>query len=361
VTVLNTWRPPSGVGGDARGELHAYLQCDACLPPRVMGGSADSLAAQGWRFSALLTGPHLCPSCAYRGRQGGERSRRTEPSERPALPNLVVIGATKAGTTALHAYLSFHPEIQMAAEKPLNFFLAEDSEARLDEYASFFDADAPVRGESSPRYSYDPHLPGVPQRIRAALPDAKLIYLVRDPVERALSDYVHTSALWEEPPLDRAFAHPEHPYHPYTAPSRYASQLERYLDAFEREQILVIDQAELLADGRGAMRAAFRFLEVDERFDSPRFDERVNPAESRRRLTGTGRWLRGSRLVDVLGHLPARPREALLGSARRLMSRGARPSPRPSVELRERLRASLANDTARLRELTGLELASWQV
>jgi hypothetical protein len=349
------------MGGAESGELCAYLQCDACLPPRVMGGSADSLAAQGWRFSDLLTGPHLCPSCAYRGREPGERSRRTEPSNRPALPNLVVIGATKAGTTALHAYLSLHPEIQMAAEKPLNFFLADHSEAGLDEYASFFDADAPVRGESSPRYSYAPHLPGVPQRIRATIPEARLIYLVRDPVERALSDYVHTSALWEEPPLERAFAHSEHPYHPYTAPGRYASQLELYLDAFAHEQILVLDQAELLADSRGSIQTVFRFLGVDEGFESPRFGERVNPAESRRRMTGLGRWLRGSPLVDVLGHLPGRPREAVLGWARRLTSRGASPSPQPSVELRQRLRATFAEDAARLRELTGLELASWQV
>lgn len=277
------------------------------------------------------------------------------------MPNLLIIGATKAGTSALHTYLSLHPDIQMSGEKELDFFYDPKYDERLEEYASFFDADAPLRGESSPRYTYAPRLPGVPQRIRAAIPDAKLIYLVRDPVERALSHHVYYSALWGNVPLEDAFAHLEDPYHLYGGPSRYAYQLELYLEAFPREQIKVLDQADLLADPRGTMRAVFRFLDVDEQFDSPRFGERVNPAASRRRMTAAGRWLRASPLSKGLGRMPARPREMLLRSARQVMSRPATPSAQPSADVRERLRAAFAEDAARLRELTGLELASWQV
>jgi hypothetical protein len=359
--VINTWRSPPAQrhGCD---ELNAYVQCETCLPASLMAGSADSLARHGWRFPDLLEGPHLCPSCVYRGREaGGERARRTPPSQRPALPNLLVIGATKAGTTALHAYLSFHPQIQMSVEKELDFFCDPSCLERLEEYTSFFDADAALRGESSPTYTYSHRLPGVPERIHAAIPDARLIYLVRDPVERALSHYVYYSAVWDEAPLEEAFAHPEDPYHLYVGPSRYARHLERYLEVFPRERIEVVDQAALLADRRGTMRAIFRFLDAGEEFSSARFDELINPASDRRRVTAAGRRLRSSRITGAVGRLPARPREALLKTARRVTSRRAEPSPRPSPELRARLRATLAGDVARLRELTGLEFASWQL
>jgi hypothetical protein len=357
MAVLNTWRGSRGAGG----ELNVYLQCDACLPGTTMAGTASSLAGHGWRFRDLLDGPHLCPACAYRGRAGGERVRRSPPSDRPGLPNLLIIGATKAGTTALHTYLGLHPEIRMSEDKELDFFGDPNCLERLDEYASFFDAESPMRGESSPTYTYSPRLQGVPHRIRAAVPDAKLIYIVRDPVERALSHYVYYSALWDEVPIEEAFADLEDPHHLYLAPSRYAHQLALYLEVFPPEQIKVIDQAHLLDDGPGAMHELFQFLGVGAEVDVDRFDEVINPASGRRRMSRAGRWLRASGISAGARYLPARPRETLISWTSRLMSRRARPSPQPSLELRERLRAALAGDAARLRELTGLELAGWQV
>ena len=357
VTVLSTWTPPETQGAGPDG-LHAYVLCDGCLPPPAMAGSAASLSRIGWRFGDLLEGPHRCPSCAYRGNRGSRR-RLSPPRQRPALPNLLVIGATKAATTAVHSYLGLHPEIDMAPDKELNFFLDPDCVERLDEYKTFFDARFPFRGEASPLYTYAPNVPGVPRRVREAIPEAKLIYLVRDPVERTLSDYVHYAALWG--PSTDAFAHPEHAYNVYTAPSMYARQLEAYLAEFPREQILVVDQADLLADGKAMMRAIFRFLGADEDFTSPHFDDRVNPAESRRRMTRLGRWLRGSGLATALGRLPEGPRDLVLATARRVMFRAPSASPQLDADLRERLRATFADDAARLRELTGLEFPSWQV
>ena len=266
--------------------LHAYVLCDGCLPPPAMPGSRRSLLRIGWRFDDFMAGPHLCPSCAYRGLHAERLRRGSSPSGRPALPNVLVIGATKSATTAVHAFLSEHPEIDMAAEKELNFFLDPRAADRLDEYATFFDGDAPIRGETSPLYTYSPNLPGVPGRVRAAIPDVRLVYLVRDPVDRALSDHAHYSAIWGAP--DSAFEHPDHEYNVFTAPSMYGRQLGRYLAEFPREQILVVDQAELLADGAGTMRAMFSFVGADDTFTSPRFEERINPAEDRRRMPGVG-------------------------------------------------------------------------
>src|SRR5947208_13622101 len=98
-----------------------------------------------------------------------------------ALPNLVVIGAQKCGTSGLHYYLSLHPEISMSKPKELNFFIAERNYPRgLDWYRAHFDPTAKVRGESSPNYTAYPLHVGVPERMHSIVPDAKLLYLVRD-------------------------------------------------------------------------------------------------------------------------------------------------------------------------------------
>jgi Sulfotransferase domain len=357
LALLNTWTPP-GIVSPGPEELRAYVLCDGCLPPPAMSGSAGSLARLGWRFDDLLAGPHRCPSCAYRG-VGAERRRRSPESARPALPNLIVIGATKAATTAVHAFLGEHPDIDMAADKELNFFLHPEAGSNLDTYATYFDGGSPLRGESSPLYTYDLNLPGVPASITEALPDARLIYLVRDPVDRALSDYVHYAAQWGEP--EDGFEHPDHPYNVFVTPSRYARQLEAVLDHFPREQVLVVDQAELLGDGHATMAAIFRFVGAEDSFTSPLFSERVNPAEGRRRMTRLGRSMRASPLATALGRLPSGPRERLLKAARRLMLRAPDGGGDPDPELRERLRETLAADAARLRELTGRRFPTWQV
>src|SRR5881398_2677233 len=104
------------------------------------------------------------------------------------LPNLLVIGASKCGTTSLHHYLGLHPEIGMSRVKELHYFVEEPTESSLRWYASQF-PDAPVRGESSPSYTQRHRSPLVAARIARVLPDVKLVYIVRDPVERLLSSY----------------------------------------------------------------------------------------------------------------------------------------------------------------------------
>ena len=115
------------------------------------------------------------------------------------LPNLIVIGAAKCGTTSLHAYLDEHPEIAMSREKELHFFVDRKNWGRgIEWYEAQFDASAPVRGESSPGYSAYPLYEGVAERMARVVPDAKLVYLVRDPVERVVSHYTHRTVNWPE-------------------------------------------------------------------------------------------------------------------------------------------------------------------
>jgi hypothetical protein len=359
VAILNTWRPRAG-GSDPGEQLHALVQCDYCLPPRTMPGSAAHLRRVGWQFDDLEHGPHRCPICPP-GSSGKRRLRLSEPSEAPALPNVIVIGAQKAGTTALHDYLDLHPEVAMAVDKELDFFVDPDCGQRTEEYASFFDGRSPLRGETSPRYTMDPIAQGVPGRIRATVPEVKLIYLVRDPIERALADYAQYAAVWEAVTPGEAFRDLGDPYDRYTAPGLYARQLERYLGVFPPEQIMVVDQAELLQDRRSVLREVFRFIGADEDFESPDFDRLLNTSASRRRTTQAWRRMRGSRIAGLAKRLPPQPRRVTLGIARRLVSRPAKPPPEPTPELRERLRATFEADVARLRELTGRDFETWQL
>ena len=112
------------------------------------------------------------------------RTRNTE------MPNLFIIGAAKCGTTSLHCYLDLHPEISMSRIKEPRFFACPEGprEERAitdrNRYLALFEAGKKIRGEASPAYSQHPAVSGVPGRIAMESPDAKFIYLVRDPIER---------------------------------------------------------------------------------------------------------------------------------------------------------------------------------
>src|SRR5215211_135725 len=208
------------------------------------------------------------------------------------LPNFFVIGAAKCGTTSLHEYLKLHPEIEMSARKELQVFTRDDWREKLAWYVGQFTGSTPLRGESSPAYTMFPFLPSPAARIHELVRDARLIYLVRDPVERALAHYVEWFALGlEDRSIEEALADVESPRNPYMCASRYATQLECYLRRFDPAQILVIDREELLERRAAVLREVFRFLGVDPEFTTPAFSRIHNPAAAKVRYGRVGRWL----------------------------------------------------------------------
>ena len=277
------------------------------------------------------------------------------------LPNLVVIGAAKCGTTSLHAYLDAHPEIAMSRDKELHFFVQGKNWARgLAWYESQFDPAAPVRGESSPGYSVFPLYEGVVERMAETIPRAKLVYLVRDPVERIVSHYTHRTVNWPEMgTLEQALADP-HVREWLVTPSRYWLQLERYLARFPAEQILVVDSDELRTSRAQVLARIFAFVGVEASFRSPDFERAYN--------AGTGR-LRRNRAGDAV----SRALEGALGPGRSQALRervpGALKAPfRQEVEaailparLRSELEDELREDADRLRKHTGLAFAGWSI
>jgi Sulfotransferase domain len=248
--------------------------------------------AQRFRVPAELV-PAL-PEPARKVLRGAYRGYgRATASVRP-LPDFLILGAQKAGTTALYAYLRWHPQITGPSFKEVSFF--DRHYARGERW---YRAHMPVRrsgivGEASPSYLFHP---SAPERVARMLPGARLIALLRNPVDRAFSHYQHEVALGrEELPFEDALAREDERMagevermlrdpayfsyawwnYTYAARGRYAEQLERWFRSFPSEQLLVLLTDELAADTGATYERVLEFLGVDARgLDSyPRIFER---------------------------------------------------------------------------------------
>ncbi|CAN5588452.1 sulfotransferase [soil metagenome] len=289
-------------------------------------------------------------------RFAGDRRRRR--FRGGALPNLVVIGGLKCGTTSLHHYLGLHPKVGMSKPKELNFFV-EDLNWSLgtDWYRSRFPAGAEIRGETSPHYTNRPRFEGVAERMRETLgPDARLIYMVRDPIKRLLSHYVHNvGGGYETRPLVEAIAGDQSSY---VQRGLYAFQLEPYLESFERERILVVSQEELGAEREGTMREVFDFLGVEAGFTSEQFEREWETGGARAdgggfKLMDRAVRLPGLRALDRnFDRMPERMRWMV---ERIVHDPGSGPGAKPELPLaeRDRLAAIFAPEVTRLEEMVG--------
>jgi hypothetical protein len=202
------------------------------------------------------------------------------------LPNLVIIGAMKSGTLSLHKYLSLHPEISMAPIHELDYFVEERNWSRgLDWYKSIFTKPARITGERSTSYTKYPTFKGVPERMSMLIPGAKLIYCIRDPLTRLVSQYVHWYARrYENEPFEAAIRRNnfENEYIYY---SRYYFQLEQYLKCFPESQIQVISLEDMARDRLGTLRQVFEFLNVDPSFQHDDFTKVHHKSSELRRAT----------------------------------------------------------------------------
>ena len=273
------------------------------------------------------------------------------------LPTFIVIGAQKSGTTSLHRYLSSHPQIYMPAVKELDFFVAERTWDRgLEWYEAQFAGAGPgqVCGEADPEYTAFPAFDGVPARIAATCPEAKLIYLVRHPIERMRSQYLHAvSEGVETRPISAAFTSNLG----LLTRSLYGLQLDRYLEHFPRERILVITAEALRDDRARTLTAILDFIGVDTAATLGGTDRTHNRSADRRvprwwvvsaaRRPGWGRALGQVRQLTPrrLTGLWTRPPGALETDL----------APEAEAWVRQRLRP----DLMRLREHVGADFHAW--
>lgn len=244
------------------------------------------------------------------------------------LPTLVVIGAMKAGTSALHAYLGAHPQVAMSRTKELNFFNGPDRAPSGDPshwwvngqwhrglawYATQFDPTATARGEASPAYT-SPTFPEVAARMAEVLPDVRLLYAVREPFARALSQYAHhrRDGAERRTPEEALLDEGSH----YLARSRYVERLRPFLDLFARDQLHVVVAERLLRHRDDEMRRVFTHVGVD-------------------------------------------PVAVDSSSMRRLVHRGDA-APATAPDLRTQFRRRVADDVEELRDLLGDPLEEWR-
>ena len=212
------------------------------------------------------------------------------------LPDFLVVGAARAGTTSLYYYLCEHPGVFVPAVKEPNYFGLEGlvadfrdpsspqsvnkwSVTRLDQYRALFAAAGPVHvcGECSPFYLYSERAPGI---IKSHVPDIKLVAILRNPIARAFSSYMYFRNSGLEPlnSFREALGEDERRieegwwfiWH-YKRTGLYYEQLSRYLDCFQPEQILILLYEDLAADPRGTVQRIFEFIGVDRTF-APKLD-----------------------------------------------------------------------------------------
>jgi hypothetical protein len=258
------------------------------------------------------------------------------------LPTFLVIGAMKAGTTSLHAYLQSHPDVFMAEPKELEFFVeGKNWERGVDWYESCFASSGgtTARGEASTSYTKHPFFPGVPERIKRVLPDVRMVYVVRHPIRRMVSQYLHHVAEYGErkPPSEVLLKNPM-----LFALSDYATQIERYLESFRREQMLIVTSEDLHDRRADSLRTIYGFLGVDDRWTPPNLDETLHRTEDKPAPTILGDRIPALRRLAERPSTPA----SIARRLRRLTTRHTAPesvavSAEVESELRERLRPTV--------------------
>lgn len=197
---------------------------------------------------------------------------------RSRLPDFLCVGAQRSGTTTLHRHLQRHPDVFAPPSKEVQYFtLHYDRPASW--YRSCFAEAGPHQaiGDFTPYYLFHPF---AASRIAATVPDVRIVVLLRDPVQRALSGYFHARRKGLEPlELEEAFRaeaarlrgaerelgrpagrHHAHASHGYAARSRYEEQLPRYLDRFPRSRILLLRSEDLFGDPEPTLTRVQEFL-----------------------------------------------------------------------------------------------------
>jgi hypothetical protein len=299
-----------------------------------------------------------------------------------ALPDFFVIGAPKAGTSALHAALLEHPDLWMSHVKEPKFFLCEGPPPRhggpgdahsyrewiwnRSDYEQLF-ADAPpgtLRGESTPFYLSSPEALA---RIQATVPDAKLIAVLRDPVDRAYSNWAH---LWadgletipdflaacaaEDQRVDAGWA----PMWRYVGSGRYGEQLHELYRLFPRHQVHLLRYRELVDEPQRAVGAICSFLGVDPIPDVEipirNIGTYVEDTSANRVLR---RVIRGG--AGIGSHLP--PQVWRKASIPFIWALQRSPEHRPELapDQRHQLLAKFVDDIAVLEHETGLSFQDW--
>jgi hypothetical protein len=271
-------------------------------------------------------------------------------------PTFLVIGAAKGGTTSLHHYLRQHPRVHMPAAKEINYYWDDAAAAGREvpgsfaEYVSCFAgaSDGQAIGEISPQYL---NSRTAASRIRADLPDVKLVVSLRHPADRAYSDYLGRVRIGRE---HREFGAATASGERIREDGFYGEKLARYVAHFPREQLLVILHDDYARDTAGTLRQLFAFIGVDPdvAVDTGR---RYNRAELPRSARLSRVMWAG---VGVAQQLLPRSRRGT-GLGERLLRTTYRKAPPFPAEQRAAMVEVYRDDIVATAALIGRDLSAW--
>ncbi|TWT89736.1 Sulfotransferase domain protein [Pseudobythopirellula maris] len=268
----------------------------------------------------------------------------------------------KSGTTTLHELLATHPDVVMSGDKEPAFFTEDRSAAETERYRALFEPYGGERvvGESSTHYTKLPTHEGVPERLGRACPEARFVYMMRDPVERAISHYWHQYRSkqpggGERRPMREAFERDER----YTAYGDYARQLRPYFEAFGRESVLILTLDEFSAEPLATYQAVLGWLGVDPDHTPPGLGERRNATatQTARKRRWLARLRRSPLWEAVRGGVPAPVRRF---GARLSEHRAIDTKTYPTEEARAYLRPIVNRQLDDLESLLGHDFSCWR-
>ena len=298
-----------------------------------------------------------------------------------SYPNLIVVGPQKCGTTTLYGLLRQHPDIFLPDQKELHYFaLGGQPPAYTDAAATAMNAtavwqkeayealyaasDAAFKAEICPTYLY---APGAAAAIAAVRPDARIVAILRDPIDRSFSAYRHMKARGGEPADGFEAALAAEPDHiarnwqimaHYTATSLYAPQLQRFYDHFPADQILVLDFDDLRTAPVETANRVLAFI------GAPPLPEGTEMAQTNKTVVLKS-GLMGRLLVNKPPWVRALkglvPQELRWRIQRFLMSKLRSDEERLTPEMRAKLTPLFQEDAAKVRAMTGVPFDSWSV
>ncbi|MBR8828136.1 MAG: sulfotransferase domain-containing protein [Gomphosphaeria aponina SAG 52.96 = DSM 107014] len=189
------------------------------------------------------------------------------------LPDFLIIGAAKSGTTSLYVYLDKHPQVYMSPVKEPQFFAVDKKyEQGIEWYASLFQAAHPHQlcGEASTDYAKYPQYPETPARIAQTIPQVKMIYIMRHPVERSYAYYVH---LRRHGKFEDTFEEEIANSNVCLDGSNYIMQIEHYLKFFPKESFLFLLMEDLIEKPAEVLNQIYDFLGIEQRIDLTQNEE----------------------------------------------------------------------------------------
>lgn len=277
------------------------------------------------------------------------------------LPDFVIIGAMKCATTSIHQALAKHPDICMSKLKETDFFIDEKNWNKgLEWYKNQFNGECKFFGEASPNYTMYPSFQGIPERMHSVIPNAKLIYIVRDPIDRIRSHYEHQwYAGRKSSSLEEVLKTDERNH--YINTSRYFLQIEQYLHYYRQEQIMIISFEEYKDNPSSILKQICEFIGASCQGINPELITESHKTEEKYRLPPGFLWLqKGGGLIRYLRFFARTilPTDKIAKLIKKL-------SKIPDITVSEKTKLSLKNDlfkdAEKIRAISGKKFNTWTV